>query len=132
VKKLKLSPGRVILGVVGLVIGVVAVLALREATLSTHEPVTDASEMELIVHARMRNAEATQTLDEMVEAQLQTCRLEVTSDLVGPIERLGDGQYRAILAPAMDETNRRQFKGCVEDWTIDQVLLGVVSLDPRD
>jgi hypothetical protein len=132
VKKLKLSPGRIILGAIGLAIGVVAVLALREATLSTHEPVTDASEMELVVHARMRNAEPTQTLAEMVEAQVQTCRLEVTSDLVGPIEPLGDGQFRAVLAPAMDETNRRQFKGCVEDWTIDQVLLGVVSLDPRD
>jgi hypothetical protein len=131
-KKLKLSPMRVLLGAVGLAIGVVGVLALREATLSTHEPVTDAREMELVVHARMRNAEATQTLSEMVEAQLQTCRLEVTSDLVGPIEPLGDGRFRAVLAPAMDETNRRQFKGCVEDWTIDQVLLGVVSLDPRD
>ena len=68
----------------------------------------------------------------MVEAELQTCRLEVTSVLVGPVEPLGDGQFRAVLAPAMDETNRRQFKGCVEDWTIDQVLLGVVSLDPRN
>jgi hypothetical protein len=131
-KKLKLSPMRVLLGAVGLAIGVVAVLALREATLSTHEPVTDAREMELVVHARMRNAEPTQTLAEMVEAQLQACRLEVTSDLVGPIEPLGDGRFRAVLAPAMDETNRRQFKGCVEDWTIDQVLLGVVSLDPRN
>jgi hypothetical protein len=130
-KKLKLSPGRIILGAIGLAIGIVAVLALREATLSTHEPVTNADEMELVVHARMRNGEPTQTLTEMVEAQLQTCRLEVTSDLVGPVESLGDGQFRAVLAPAMDETNRRQFKGCVEDWTIDQVLLGVVSLDPR-
>jgi hypothetical protein len=132
VKKLKLSPGRVLLGAVGLAIGVVAVLALREATLSTHEPVTDASRMELVVHARIRNAEQGQTLPEMVEAQLQTCRLEVTSDLVGPVEPLGDGRFRAVLAPAMDETNRRQFKGCVEDWTIDQVLLGVVSLDAVD
>lgn len=131
-KKLKLSPGRVLLGLVGLAIGVVGVLALREATLSTHEPVTDAREMELVVRARMRNAEPTQTLAEMVEAQLQACRLEVTSDIVGPIEPLGDGRFRAVLAPAMDETNRRQFKGCVEDWTIDQVLLGVVSLDPRN
>jgi hypothetical protein len=130
--KKKLSLGRIVLGAIGLVIGVAGVLALREATLSTHEPVTSAREMELVVHARMHNGETGQTLDEMVEAQLLTCRLEVTSDLVGHVEPLGDGRFRAVLAPAMDETNRRQFKGCVEDWTIDQVRLGVVSLDPLD
>ena len=36
----KLTPARVALGAIGLGVGVVAVLALREATLSTHEPVT--------------------------------------------------------------------------------------------
>jgi hypothetical protein len=30
----------------------------------------------------------------------------------------------------MDETNRRQFRGCLEDWVVDQVRLDVVSLVP--
>ena len=64
----------------------------------------------------------------MVEAQLQTCRLEVTSDLTGPIESLGDGRFRAVLTPAMDETNRRQFRGCVEDFVIDHVQIDVIEL----
>jgi hypothetical protein len=123
----KLSPGRLLLGAVGLAIGIVAVFALREATLSTHEPVA-AQATELVVHARAHGAERGQTLPEMVEAQLMTCRLEVASDITGPIEDLGDGQFRAVLTPAMDETNRRQFRGCVEDWVIDQVRLGVVRL----
>ena len=73
-----------------LAIGVVGVLALREATLSTHEQVA-ARETELVVSARTKAGESNQTLDEMVEAQPLTCRLEVTSDLASPIEPLGDG-----------------------------------------
>lgn len=123
----KLTPGRVVLGAIGLGVGVVAVLSLREATLSTHEPVTG-DEMELVVSANTKGGERSQTLAEMVEAQLQTCRLEVNSDLAGPIEPLGDGRFRAVLTPAMDETDRRQFRGCVEDFVIDHVQINMIQL----
>jgi hypothetical protein len=58
-----------------------------------------------------------------------TCRLEVESDLAGPIERLGHGRYRAVLVPALDDSNQRQFRGCLEDWVIDHVRLDVEKLD---
>jgi len=119
---------RVALALVGLVVGIVAVMALREATLSTHQPIADGSRIELVVSARTKGGEETQTLAEMVQAQLLTCRLEVESDLVGDIERQGD-RFRAVLSPSMDETNRRQFRGCVEDWVIDGVRLDVVRLE---
>jgi len=119
--------GRIALGVVGLGIGIVAVLALREATLSTHEEVA-ARETDLVLSAKTKGGEPNQTLAEMVEAQLLSCRLEVESDLSGPIERVGDGRYRAVLVPALDESNRRQFRGCVEDWIIDHVQLDVLEL----
>ena len=121
--------GRLALGVVGLAVGILAVLAMREATLSTHEPVSPDSQTELVVSARIKNAEAGQTIDEMVEAQILTCRLEVASDVVGEIQDLPSRHFRAILAPSMDETNRRQFRGCIEDWVVDQVRLDVVRLD---
>jgi hypothetical protein len=128
----KLSPGRIALGAVGLGAGVVGVWWLREATLSTHEQVVG-QEMEVVVSANAKGAERGQTLAEMVEAQLLTCRLEVTSDfvtseLVGPIEPLGDDRFRAVLTPALDDTNRRQFRGCVEDFMIDHVQINVVEL----
>jgi len=122
----KLSPGRIALGAVGLGAGVVGVLALREATLSTHEQVVG-QEMEVVVSANTKGGEGGQTLAEMVEAQLLTCRLEVTSDVVGPIEPLGDDRFRAVLTPALDDTNRRQFRGCVEDFMIDHVQINVVE-----
>jgi hypothetical protein len=123
----KLSPGRIALGAVGLGAGVVGVLALREATLSTHEQIVG-QDMEVVVSATTKGGEGGQTLAEMVEAQLLTCRLEVTSDFAGPIEPLGDDRFRAVLTPALDDTNRRQFRGCVEDFMIDHVQINVVEL----
>ena len=120
--------GKIALAVVGLGIGVVGVLALREATLSTHESV-DARETRLVLFGETKGGEENQTLSEMVEAQVLTCRLEVESDLAGPIERLGHGRYRAVLVPALDDSNQRQFRGCLEDWVIDHVRLDVEQLD---
>ena len=127
---MKVRPGVLALCAVGLAVGFVAVSALREATLSTHEQVDVGSRVEVLVRARSEGGEPGQTLHEMVSALLLTCRLEVTADLVGPLREEGDGRYRAVLAPALDETNRRQFKGCVEDWTIDQLRADVVSFAP--
>lgn len=127
----KLSSVKLAFGTVGLAVGVVGVLALREATLSTHQEV-DARQVELVVDARSAGGEPSQTLAEMVEAHLLTCRLEVTSDLAGPIESLGDGRFRAVFEPAMDETNRRQFRGCVEDFVIDHLQINVVEFNELD
>jgi hypothetical protein len=127
----KLTPAKAALGLVGLGIGVVAVLALREATLSTHDEAV-AREAELIVSARTHGGEQGQTLDEMVEAQLLSCRLEISSDFAGPIEPLGEGRFRAVLVPALDQTNRRQFRGCVEDFVTDHLQINVVELNDLD
>jgi hypothetical protein len=120
--------GKIALGVVGLGVGVVAVLLLREATLSTHERV-DARQTRLVLSAETKGGEEHQTLSEMVQAQVLTCRLEVESDVAGPIERLGNGRYRAVLEPALDDTNQRQFRGCLEDWVIDHVKIDVMELE---
>jgi hypothetical protein len=123
----KITPIGLLLGAVGVAIGIVGILALREATLSTHEPVT-AARTELVMSADTKGGERNQTLPEMVEAQLESCRLEVASDLDGPIESLDDGHFRAALVPALDETNRRQFRGCMEDWVIDHVRINVTEM----
>jgi hypothetical protein len=127
----RFPPGRVALGVVGLAIGIGGVLALREATLSTHGEEVG-PQIELVVSANQRGAEPTQTLAEMVEAQIETCRLEVNSDLSGPVQDLGDRRFRAVLVPSLDHTDRKQFRGCLEDWVVDHVSLNVVHLDEPD
>jgi hypothetical protein len=109
-------------------VGILAVVLLREATFSTHQAVPRDSRIELVVAARSHRGERGQTLAEMVEAQVLTCRLEVKSDLVGEIEAAGDDRFRALLAPGMDQTDKRQFRGCLEDWKIDSFQLDVISL----
>lgn len=107
---------------------IVVVLALREATLSTHQPVAPTSQIELVVAARAKGGEPTQTLAEMAEAQLLACRLEVNSDLVRPIEVLDGSRFRAVFSPSLDDTDRRQFRGCLENWTVDHLQLDVIRL----
>ncbi len=119
---------RLALAATGLAITIAAVLALRQATLSTHQPVAPSSRIELVVAARTKGGEPSQTLAEMTEAQLLACRLEVNSDLVGALEGIGEDRFRAVFSPALDETDRRQFRGCLENWTIDHFQLDVIRL----
>ena len=123
--------GRLALGAVGLIGGVLGVIAVRDATLSTHQPAVAGSEVEVVVSARSEGAEQGQSLSELVQALLLTCRLEVPADLTGPISDEGGGRYRVTLAPALDKTDRRQLRGCIEDWTIDQLMVDVVSFEDR-
>ena len=127
-EKRRFRPVAVAMGIVGLAIGGLGVLALREATLSTHHRVDPDSQIELVISATSRGPEPSQSLAELVDAQVRLCRLEVTSDVVGEVAPQGDNQFRAILRPSLDETNRRQFRGCIEDWVIDHVRLNVVTL----
>ena len=119
-----------IAAIVGVVVLAVGVLSLRDATLSTHQPMDPDSRIELILHVRTKGGEARQTVDEMAEAQILTCRLEVSADPVTALEDLGDGRFRSILSPSMDDTDQRQFRGCLEDWVIDHVQTSVERLEP--
>jgi hypothetical protein len=116
------------LGTVGLLVGILAVVALREATMSTHSPAARGSRVEVVIDARTRHGEPSHTMAEMVDAQVRTCRLQVGSDLVGAVRPAGTHRFRAVLRPALDETDRRQFRGCLEDWLIDNVRIDVVAL----
>lgn len=117
----------VALSAVGLGLGILGVSALREATLSTHEPVDPGSRVEVHISARAEGGEPGQSLGEMVDSLLLTCRLEVTADLAEPVREEEEGRFRAVLEPALDETNRRQFKGCIEDFTIDHLRADIVG-----
>jgi hypothetical protein len=119
---------RYLAAVAGLFLGAVGMLALRDATLSTHEHVRPDSQLELVMDVRSHGGEHGQTVAEMSAALVLNCRLEVSSDPVGPIEDLGNGRFRAVLTPALDTADRRQFRGCLEDWTFDQVRVDVVHL----
>jgi hypothetical protein len=33
-----------------------------------------------------------------------------------------------VLRPSLDDSDRRQFQGCLDDWRVDGVLLDVESM----
>lgn len=122
---------RLIGAVVALVVLAGGVLVLRDATLSTHTEMPADSSLVVVVHARTRGGEKGQTVAEMTEAQLLVCRLEVGSDLEGTPRPLGDDRFEAVLVPALDDTDRRQFRGCLQDWVVDRLTLDVESMTER-
>lgn len=119
---------------VAVIVAVVGVKGLSRATMSTHQSVPRDSQIELILDAKTKNGSPGQTLTEMVTAQVLTCRLEVSSDLLGAVHPAVESgsrtRYRVVLTPSMDHTDRRQFRGCLQDWAIDHVQLHVVRLAP--
>lgn len=121
---------RVLGGAVALVLAVAGIIALRDATLSTHQPMDPESRIELVLRLAESGGEARQTAEEMAEALILVCRLEVNADPVGPVRSLGTGRFSVVLTPSMDKTDQRQFRGCIEDFTIDHIRADVESLRP--
>lgn len=119
-----------LLAVVGIVLGVLGVGALREATLSTHHHIPRDTQAVVVLDAWTKGGEPGQTLEEMVEALLLTCRLEVGRSDLKDVRHEGGGRFRAVYAPGMDETNARQLRGCLEDWSVDHVRIDVVYFRP--
>ena len=135
---MRVRPGAVILGAVGLAVGVGAVLAMREATLSTHQAVGKDSEAVILLDATVNDPEGGRTVDDMIEALLLACRLEVDNSVLvsepggDPVvgRDAGDGHtlYRVVVRPGLDQTNQRQLRGCLEDWSIDHLRVDVLDI----
>jgi len=122
---------RLLAGLVALAV-VAGVLALRERTMTRHEPGRPGTATEVVVRARVRGATPRSAPDEFAAALLLACRLEVDAEPAGPMERPGPGvqRYRLVLEPALDEFDERRLHGCLEDARLDHVQLEVVSLRP--
>lgn len=108
-----------------------AVWELRDATISEHTRQPPDSTVTVLMEASARGSEHGQTLLEMTEAQLLGCRLEVLTDPLGPVTELEPGRFEVVLQPALDESDRKQFRGCMEDWNLDHFRLDVVSMVPE-
>lgn len=123
-----LRPVLVLLAVLVLAGGVVG---LRRATQSTHYPQDPDSTLRVVVEASSNREEPSHDLQELTEAHLWMCRLEVGSDPVGEVEQVpGEAdQYAIVLQPALDSTDRKQYEGCLEDWSLDHHLMHVVSME---
>lgn len=123
------SPARIMVALVAVALIAGGVWQLRSATMSTHVVTDPDSRLAITLDAEARQSEPGQSLEEMVAAKVGTCRLEVaTADPVGPLERGSDGSFRLVLQPSLDDTDRVQFRGCMEDWNVDHLLVDVIEM----
>ena len=99
-----------------------------EETMSRHHEVAPGSTTEVVLHAELRDG-AEHDLDEVVEGLVASCHLEVRSDTdPDAIEPLGDGRFRFVLDPALDDSDRVQLRGCLQDMRIDHLRADVQSM----
>lgn len=122
--------GRALMGSVLVVVVLGGVYLLREATMSTHYATGADTRLVVVVEASSNRAEPGTTLDELAEAQVSTCVLEVSTNRDGEVERVPgtDDRFSFTLRPALDSTDRKQYEGCLEDWSVDHLRLRVVSM----
>jgi hypothetical protein len=122
--------GRALLGSVLVVVVLGGVHLLREATMSTHYETGADTRLVVVVEASSNRAEPGTTLEELAEAQVSTCVLEVSTNRDGDVERVPDtdDRFSVALRPSLDSTDRKQYEGCVEDWSVDHLRLRVVSM----
>lgn len=102
-------------------------------TLSRHSDPVPGSSMVLTLRGERQSA-AEHDEAELVEAVVAMCQLEV-GGLADPdsIVLVDDDRdlYEVVFAPDLDDSDRRQLRGCIEDLRIDHFLASVVSMEPR-
>lgn len=119
---------RTAFGVLVVIALVGGVFAVREATESRHPPTAPTSRT-VIDMAASTNLDGGPSLRELVDAASTTCRMEIGARPVGPaaVPIAGD-RYRIVLAPALDGTEELQYRGCLQDWQIDHLMIDVVTI----
>lgn len=106
-----------------------AVVTMAEFTMSRDRGVDPESRMAVTVEARTRG-ETFFTRLEMTRALFLSCRLEVNGTLLSDaMTILGPESFRFVVRPALNESDRRQLHGCLEDARIDQLQLDVLEME---
>ncbi len=104
---------------------------LMDATMTRHDDVEAGSTLEVELTISMRSGVEARE-EEIAEALVVVCQLEVRGGVVEDLEALGDSRYRFVMTPGLDEADRSQLTGCLQDMRIDHVLANVVSMTQRD
>lgn len=117
---------------VGIAVLGVGVYLLRDSTMSRHSVQDASSRLEVLIGADLRGSEPGHHVLDHARAKTFACRTEIAlSDPVEdltPVTRDGEELFRFVLQPSLDDTDRRQFRGCMEDWNMDHVQIDVVSM----
>lgn len=117
---------RVVATVVALVAATAGIFVLREATITRE--VTTASHTEMEVRLRIHTNEEGADPERLADSLFSLCRLQVDAVRSAGPEPVGGGVFAFRLRPTLDESDRRQLEGCIEDAHVDHVQGDVLTL----
>lgn len=120
---------RVLLAMLGFVAAGVGVVQMAELTMTRREPVPPHSRMAVELRAHTKGYTAHSRL-QMTRSLFMACRLKTNSAaLEEGFRELRPDTFRFVLQPALDDSDRRELRGCLEDARIDQLQLDVRSIE---
>lgn len=121
---------RALLSVLGLVAAGLGVVQMAELTMTRHEPVPPDSRMAVVVEAHTKGHSPYSRL-QMTRSLFMACRLEANTTVLEDDFHIPETDtFRFVLQPALDDSDQRQLRGCLEDARIDQLQLEVRSIEP--
>ena len=107
--------------VAGMVVGV---LAMREALETRHEVMPPGSHLVVDATASVRGPR--EHAPSLARGLVAACAVEAATDSqVVRFTWQGRGRFRFVTRPALDEPDRRQLRGCLEDLRVPRLLVSV-------
>jgi hypothetical protein len=107
--------------VAGMVIGV---LVMREALETRHEVMPPGSHLVVDASASVRGPR--EHAPSLARGLVAACIVEAATDSqVVRFTWQGKGRFRFVAQPALDEPDRRQLQGCLEDLRVPRLLVSV-------
>ncbi len=106
----------------------IAIPILANATMSKRTPVDEGSTMEVIMTARISH-EPQNSIGEMARTLFATCRLQVPAVVHEEgFRRLATDRFRFVIQPSLNESDRRQLHGCLEDSRLQHLQADVIAI----
>lgn len=100
------------------------VLLLRGELMTVHRPSAPGSVTEVVLVARTQRSPA--VLAGLTGGLVESCRVLVHASAVStPLREVAPGRFTYRLTPALDEFDRRELKGCLQDLRQEGVLVDV-------
>jgi hypothetical protein len=111
---------------VGLVIVALAVgvIVMREALETRHEVMPARSHLVVDASASVRGPR--ENASSLARGLVAACTVEAATEAqVVRFTWRGQGRFRFVTRPALDEPDRRQLRGCLEDLRVPRLLVSV-------
>jgi hypothetical protein len=115
---------RVLVGGLVVALLVAGVLAMREALETRHEVMPPGSHLVVDASASVRGP--AEHAPSMARGLVAACIVEAATEAeVVEFGWQGRGRFRFVTQPALDEPDRRQLNGCLEDLRVPRLLVSV-------